>query len=292
MKKYIYLAATILAAYTFTACMDDVDEPPVKDDNGITCQESVGEVNTTIAQLKTLFKNSITARNSYEEVEDNLVFEGTVVANDISGNLYQGVILRDIRDDGSDQCIQVGIKNTHLSPFFPLGQTVRINLKGLWIGNYSYVPKVGQPYRTSSGNYRLGPMLLELCRTQVQLVEGPGALKKKELLKPLVKDDVWLKASGNRIISNTPLLATIEGTFPEADGKAIFAPYELHDEGFGVNRKMKVGSTEITVRTGTRNEISHTIIPSGLCRVTGMLAYYGSEWQLIMRDLSDLEVLE
>ena len=114
MKKYIYLAATIFAACTFAACMDDVDEPPVKDDNGITCQESVGEVNTTIAQLKTRFKNSISARNSFEEVEDSLVFEGTVVANDISGNLYQTLVLRDIRDDGSDQCIQLGIKNTHL----------------------------------------------------------------------------------------------------------------------------------------------------------------------------------
>lgn len=299
MKKYIYLAATILAACTFTACMDDVDEPPVKDDNGITSITSVGDVNTTIAQLKTRFKNSISARNSFEEVEDELIFEGTVVANDISGNLYQTLVLRDIRDDGSDQCIQLGIKNTHLCPFFPVGQTVRVNLKGLWIGNYSYVPKIGQPYFTSAGNKRLGPMLFELCRTKVQLVDGPSALKKKALITPLSKDEAWLSNKSNLNINNSPLLVTLEGYFPEANGERIFTPNvsqeedpeEGYDAGYAKDRIFKVGNTEVTVRTSTRNEISYTVIPSGRCRITGVLTYYDS-WQLQLRELADLEVLE
>lgn len=299
MKKYMFLAATFLAVCTFTACMDDVPEPPVTDDNGITSQESVGEVNTTIAQLKTRFKNSITARNSFEEVEEDLIFEGTVVANDVSGNLYQTLVLRDIRDDGSDQCIQLGIKHTHLSPFFPVGQTLRVNLKGLWIGNYSYVPKIGQPYFTSAGNKRLGPMLFQLCRTQVQIVDGPSAVKKKALVTPLKKDEAWLATKSNQNINNAPLLVTLEGYFPEADGQRVFTPNisqeedpeEGYDAGYAKDRTFKVGNTDITVRTSTRNEISYTTIPLGRCRVTGVLTYY-SGWQLQLRELADLESLE
>ena len=300
MKTYFYkIAATFFAVCTFTACMDDVPEPPVSDDNGITCQESVGDVNTTIAQLKTRFKNTITARNSFEEVEEDLIFEGTVVANDLSGNLYQTLVLRDIRDDGSDQCIELGIKHTHLSSFFPVGQTVRVNLKGLWIGNYSYVPKIGQPYFTSAGNKRLGPMLMQLCRTQVQLVDGPSAQIKKTLVTPLVKDEAWLATTSNQNINNAPLLVTLEGYFPEADGQRIFTPnvseeedpVEGYDAGYAKDRSFKVGNTEITVRTSTRNEISYTVIPTGQCRLTGVLTYY-SGWQLQLRELNDLEVLK
>ncbi len=301
-NKYIWVMAMALATFSLTACMDQHDEPPVDADAstlGFTSPVSVGEVNTTISALKTLFSSYVTSNNTFVKVEENLVFEGTIVGNDASGNLYQTLLLREILDDGTDQCIQVGVKNTLLWPYFPLGQTVRINLNGLYIGNYSYVPKIGTPYKTSSGNIRLGPMLVEDSRTHVQLVAGPGETKLKALLTPITVDGAWLADSGNRNKNNTPILATMEGTFPEANGKRIFTPNvpveedpeEGYDAGYARNRKFNVGGTEVLVRTSTRNEISYTIIPSGNVRVTGMLTYYGQDWQLQMRDLNDLEVL-
>lgn len=300
MKKYIILAATFFVASTFTACMDNVDEPPVVADAGITSPIPVGEVNTTIKALKERFQGSITSNNTFELVTENIVFEGVVVGNDVSGNLYQTLLLREILDDGTDQCIQVGIKNTHLCPYFPLGQKVRVNLDGLYIGNYSYVPKVGTPYKTSAGNIRLGPMLLEDSRTHIQLVSGPSDEKKAALLTPIEVDGAWLNSSINRNMYNTPLLATMVGTFSEANGERIFAPNvsveensaDGYDAGYARNRNFMVGSTKVLVRTSTRNEISYTVIPSGQVRVTGMLTYYGSDWQLQMRDLKDLQPLD
>ncbi len=287
-NKYILLALALVSAMGFVACADP-DEPPVLADGaeaGITSTESVGDVNTTITELKSTYRTAMTSNNQFVRVEDNQVFEGIVVANDVSGNLYQTLLLRQV---DTDQFIQVGIKNTHLCPYFPLGQNVRINLKDLYIGNYSYVPKVGQPYYTSAGNLRLGPMLLELCRTKVQLVESPGEDKVKAALTPIEADDSWL--ASNRDVDHTPVLATVEGTLNAADGKLTFAPYEEHDAGYGVNRAMKVGSQTIQVRTSTRNEVSFTVMPQGRVRITGMLTYYGSEWQLTMRDLKDLQTL-
>lgn len=299
MKKYIFLAATTFVACTFTACMDSVDEPPMVVDTGVTSLVPVGEVNTTIDGLKTRFQGPMTSNNTYELVGEDIVFEGVVVGNDISGNLYQTLLLREILADGTDQCIQVGIKNTHLSPYFPLGQKIRVNLKGLYIGNYSYVPKVGTPYKTSAGNIRLGPMLLEDSRTHIQLVAGPSDEEKTKLLTPVEVDGDWLADGANRNINNAPMLATMEGYFSEANGERIFTPNvsaeddpaEGYDAGYARNRNFMVGSTKVLVRTSTRNEISYTIIPSGRVRVTGMLTYYGSDWQLQMRDLGDLQIL-
>jgi hypothetical protein len=143
-------------------------------------------------------------------------------------------------------------------------------------------------------------MLMELCRTRVQLVEGPSPLQKKALLTPLEKDGDWLKQSSNRNINNSPMLVTLEGYFPEADGKRVFTPNvsveedsdEGYDAGYAKNRNFNVGGTNVLVRTSTRNEISYTVIPFGRCRVTGVLTYYSNDWQLQMRDLKDLEVLE
>lgn len=304
-NKYIIFifAATVFAAGVLSACMDDTPEPPVAADAseiGITSATSVGEVNTTIQALKQKFGAYITANNTYTEVTEDIVVQGTVVGNDISGNLYQTLLLREILEDGTDQCIQVGIKNTHLCPYFPLGQTIKINLKGLYVGNYSYVPKIGTPYKTSSGNLRLGPMLLEDCHTHIQLVDGPSDEMKSRLLTPVEVDGSWLMTSSNLNRYNTPLLATMVGTFTEADGKRIFAPNVSEEEdpdngydaGYARNRTFKVGGADVLVRTSTRNEISYTIIPSGSVRVTGMLTYYGQEWQLQMRDLNDLVVVK
>lgn len=286
--------------FAFTACMDEHEEPPTDAAPGIYSLSSVGDVNTTIADLKVRYRSKMTANNTYVKVLEDLVFEGTVVGNDITGNLYQKLCLSELTPEGIVQSIYVSIKCTNLFSYFPVGCTVRINLKGLWIGNYGYVPTIGTPYKTSAGNMRLGVMLLQDCRTHVQLVEGPDSETKEKLLTPMKVDATWLGKDANKNINNTPMLTMVEGTFPEADGERIFTPnvseaedpLNGYDAGYARNRKFKVGSQTVLVRTSTRNEISNTIIPSGKVRLTGILTYYGSDWQFQMRSLADLEVLD
>ena len=301
-KKYLLLTATLFAVSMFTACMDETAEPPVSDTPFISSAVSVGEVNTTIADLKVKYRLKMTQQGdaAYTQVKQDLVFEGVVVGNDISGNLYQKLVLSELAADGTIQSINLGIKNTNLYSYFPLGCTVRVNLNGLWIGNYGYVPTIGTPYQTSKGNLKLGSMLLQDCKTHVQLVEGPGEDVVKTLLTPTPIDAVFLGNQSNKDIKNTPKLVVMEGIFTEADGERIFTPNVSsaedpengYDDGYARNRNFQVASQVVLVRTSTRNEISNTIIPSGLVRVTGFLTYYGSDWQLQMRDLNDLEIPE
>ncbi len=326
MKKKIFsLLLCGAALFTLGACMDDHDELNTYDLD-VFSPVSVGEVNTTIGAVKAKYCASSAGAdiirggsNWSTKVTEDLVFEGIVVANDVSGNLYQNVMLRAPKADGDDQCIMLRIKNTCLYPYFPLGQTVRVNLKNLYVGVYSLTPEIGQPYYSSYGNLNLGPMLFEMLKTNVELIGRPNTSATELIAKKL--DDNYLSSSANRNYKNVPMLGTVTGYInemtdenrsvalqnAEADenddvyGKyeplvniagqmfKYFAPDELHDKGYGVDRTIVTeGGKKVTLRTSTQNEIAYQLLPDDTRSYTGVLTYYGSDWQVQLRDLDDI----
>lgn len=329
MKKiFLNLCLSLLAGQFLMACMDEHDEPDTSQ-LSVTSTTGIGEVNYTIKQVKDTIKQVCGEQaNAYFIIDKDLVLEGVVCANDVSGNLYQTVLLRNIdpelpdTDPGHDQSLVLAIKSTSLYTYFALGQRVRVNLKGLYLGVYSYVPKIGQPYKTSAGNWRLGPILFELCQTNVQLIGKPDPAA-PELVPVDLTDangDAWLRASANRNIYNTPMFASVCGTIDEVQGdkktqaavnaetskscddvrgKAeslpkILGPHNLHDAGFGVDRTCSLVSnnSNVTVRSGTKNDVGYAEILDGRHTYTGLLTYYRNDWQIQLRDLGDIDYYE
>lgn len=292
MKK-IHLLLAAISLCPIMGCMDDYDEPDT-DNYLVTSSTDIGDTNYSIAQLKEEKSSLFSQSNAFEEVKTDQIFEGVVCANDESGNLYQTLLLRDIdtsRDTSDplrDQAIVLAIKHTFLTPYFPVGQRIKVNLKGLYVGCYSKLPKIGQPYYTSSGNLRLGPILFELCKTNIQLIGSPDTLCAE--CQPLERDPAWLRATANRTYLNYPQLVTVRGTIEEADGEAIFAPDDLKDAGYGVDRTLtnSENNTKVTIRTSTQNEISFEPMPTGEHSYTGLLSYYSS-WQVQLRTLKDIK---
>lgn len=308
MGKYlsIILMSTALMA-GMTSCMDDFDAPDLQEFT-IFSTTSVGEINTSIAQIKSMYcssnRGATYSRNASNwefKVDDDLVFEGVVVSNDGQwGALYQQVILRsmdgpEILIDGHNvgHCIQLGVKNTCLYPYFQIGQKLKVNLRGLYVGVYSKTPKIGFPYFTSAGNHNLGPMPFEMCATNIELVGQPDPDCVECLPVSLLDDkgDAWLRASVNQNYRYSPLFATVRGWFPEADGKSILAPEELEDAGFAVDRTLRLrNGSAVTVRTSTGNELSQIVMPKDQVVIRGILSFYDG-WQLQFRDVNDMKVL-
>lgn len=311
MRKIYYFLAVLTGTMALTGCMDNTEEPNTED-FVITSPTSIGETNTTIYQVKKEFSSYMTNNNTDVKVERDLIFEGVVVANDDGGNLYQTLILRDINPnatgDAHDQCIQIGIRNSWLSPYFKRGQRVKINLNGLWVGNYSKVPKVGQPYYTSAGNRRLGPMLFDMCATNIELVGAPNPDAPELTPIDCTQGEglSWLKDSKNQNPMNAPRLVTVKGTIDEVQGKQaerastgelsgkkeplpkIFAPEALYDAGYGVDRTVSINSSlKLVLRTSTQNDISFLPIPADTRSYTGLLTYYDS-WQIQLRHVEDI----
>lgn len=309
MNKIISLLLGAAFALSFVACMDSHDDPDTT--QLLITSTTLPEANASILEVKNRYKTSITGSNTFEQVKDDVVFEGVVVGNDVSGNLYQTLVLRQIKstpEAADDQCIQIGIKHTILYPYFPLGQRVRISLKGLYIGNYSRTPKVGEPYYTSSGNLRLGPMLMERVAKHIQLIGTPNAnapeLTPIDLTTPA--GEAWMKVRANQSYLNSPKLVKVSGVFEAVEGSAkdraeagalsgkkeplpkIFAPEALYDAGYAVNRNLRTpGGTVLTLRTSTQNDISFLPLPTDTRTYTGVLSYY-SGWQIQLRSTQDI----
>ena len=281
-----------LGGMMYTACMDDNETPDVTD-YIVTSKYSFGGPTITIHDFKDSYSSLFSQTNAFNLVEDDIIIEGVVVANDEGGNLYQTLVLA--QSDGINvdptNCIVLAIKSTYLAPYFAMGQMVRVNLKGLYIGCYSKLPKIGQPYITSSNNLRLGPMLFELCKTNIYLVGSPKDYADKIQPLQLSAGHEILTKSANQNYQNAPMLVTVEGTFAEGDDQTILAPDALKDAGMGVDRDFKIGSTTITVRTSTQNEVSFLKMPKQKVRLTGVLSYY-SGWQLQLRSTSDMQIIE
>lgn len=325
--KFLSIIAVVAIGLLNTSCMDDHDAPNT-DKFIVTNPSDIGEVNASILDVKQKYCADASAsdysRNSsnfYTKVTEDVIIEGVVCANDISGNLYQTLLIRNIdnskadTDPAHDQSIILAVKSTALYPYFKLGQRIKINLKGLYAGCYSKTPRIGMPTVSSAGNINLGPMLFELLATNVQLVGTPNTNAPE--LTPIDKTDAdgkaWLRASANKTYQNSPILATVRGdikeTSPEnrdvlekgtksdvlnkvetvsANGKKIFGPYELHDDGYGVTRSLQLGNgSTVDIRTSTKNRVSFVELPENTRSYTGILTYY-SNWQIQLRDTTDI----
>lgn len=325
--KFLSIIAVAAIGLLNTSCMDDHDAPNT-DKFIVTNPSDIGEVNASILDVKQKYCADASAsdysRNSsnfYTKVTEDVIIEGVVCANDISGNLYQTLLIRNIdnskadTDPAHDQSIILAVKSTALYPYFKFGQRIKINLKGLYAGCYSKTPRIGMPTVSSAGNINLGPMLFELLATNVQLVGTPNANAPE--LTPIDKTDVdgkaWLRASANKTYQNSPILATVRGDIKEAspenrdvlekgtksdvlnkvetvsaNGKKIFGPYELHDDGYGVTRSLQLGNgSTVDIRTSTKNRVSFVELPENTRSYTGILTYY-SNWQIQLRDTTDI----
>ncbi len=310
MKKIFSLIALgCITFFSMTSCMDENDDP--KTDVFVNHYIiSIRELKDKYCASNKTAEFSRNASNFFSKVNEDISIEGVIVANDISGNLYQTLLLRNIdKEAGTDQCIQLALKNTCLYPYFPIGQRIRINLKGLYVGCYSKVPKIGQPYYSSSGNLNLGPMLFHLKDTKIEYI-GDINLNVPELVPvdlTTTEGEAWLRASANKIYQNVPMLATVRGKISEVQGSKkneadkgelsgdyeplpkIFAPEALYDQGYAVDRTIELQSnnSKVTIRTSTQNDIAFTPIPEDTRSYTGMLSYYDT-WQVVVRSLDDI----
>lgn len=285
MKKIFPFAAIIAALAVGTAC-DEFDYDTPADAPFVTIDPSAAtdSVNTTIAELKTTYA-SVISTSYFEEITDDLVFEGVVVANDVSGNLYQTLVVRD-GDDG----IIVAINDYSLWTHFPVGTRIRVNMHGLYIGGYGKMAKVGTPYYTSSGNLRMGAMLKTLVASNIHIVGYDASAPE---VTPIDIDETWLRNADKDTwapmlvrLNDVEIRAITNGTTRERS--LVYADAENEDDGYGVNDTILVGGTRLIFRASSSCSFAFDTVPQGKVDVIGVLTRYTTSWQLQARDLHDV----
>ncbi|MBR6181903.1 MAG: hypothetical protein IKQ77_11925 [Prevotella sp.] len=281
--KYISNIFLLAVCALLASCMaDSYDDPqtPAAEAYG---NRAITETNcVTIAQLKSLYNTTI-ANSGMKEVTEDLQIKGTVIGNDIEGNIYNEVII----DDGTGAFI-ICIAQGGLYGYLPVGQQILIDLKGLYIGAYGQQGEVGTPYTSKSGSTYVSRMSRFLWANHYKLIgsANPSGVVPEEFDKSRMTDPSYLE-------SHCGKLMTLKGVeISAADGKATFAP----DDGSVAltancaNRNFKgISSSQLVLRTSTYADFAGNVMPTGKVDVTGIFTRFRNTWQILMRTESDIQ---
>ncbi|GLR15444.1 DUF5689 domain-containing protein [Portibacter lacus] len=256
MKKVIYLLAIVFLA----SCVDHMfDEPP----------GFVPEVVESNAMISDLLDQWVP--ESFTEITDELTFEGQVVANDESGNFYKQLVLQD--ETGG---IQVRLDAIGLFNEFPLGRTVTVKCQGLYISDYNGLP-------------------------QLSAVQGEaGDLSSIAIPEPLIPEYVFNSTTTEDVPAN---VVTIPGT--QRSMVNTFVKYDnvqftlgstnktLADavNQFSVNLDVEdCSENQILVRTSGFASFASSVSPNGKGSIQGILSVFRDDYQLLLRDFSDINM--
>ena len=279
-KKYILFALAVLGLAT--SCQDkDWDAPSTEKGMEAYGNKYLQETNVkTIAEVIALYSNEIN-NNSLKEVKQPMQIKGIVTGNDEGGNIYSALYLQD-----NTGAIVLSISQSGLYGAFPVGQTVLVELQGLYVGGYGKQPQIGTTYTNPNkegATPQVGRMSRYIWKDHYKLLSPiPG----------LMVTPIEAKWNFNLldISKDAGKLVTLKGvTLAEADGKAVFAPSDGSVSLYGgCAHRVISGLSNVVVRTSTYADFAQRLLPTTRVDITGVAARYNDTWQIMMRTEKDI----
>ncbi|MDR3705975.1 MAG: DUF5689 domain-containing protein [Paludibacteraceae bacterium] len=262
MKKTIKFSLILLSLIlSLSSCMKDTYDTP-------SLYEPIYTGDKThlisIASLKAKCASSLQLIDSTFEIT------GIVVANDESGNLYKVLEIQDATGG-----IEVMLNQTSLYNTYKVGQRVYISCKGMYLGTYGGVVKLGD--------------------------NNSGAIG--QLAATKIKSHVYL--DGFPLPSNTPTARVLTSTTQINDSmintlvtlnNVSFADggSDIYAENQATSKRtmnLSDGTTVIAYNSGYASFQADSL-PQGKGNVTGVLTKYvtssGTTYEILIRNLSDV----
>jgi hypothetical protein len=263
INKILTLLFILIGIITLNGCVKDKFDAPE-----ITAPTVDFSANTTIAvmnQLSDSFASLAAPNPTFGIINKDLIIEGTVVANDESGNIYKNLYIEDATGG-----IDIALDQPGLYTSYRVGQKIMVKCKGLYIGNYGGAPELGYLY---DGN--IGRIPAAYIKDHLFLDGFPGT--------PLV-----------------PKLMTIPG-FTSADRNSLIRIDSVFFNGsdvgqvFGVSTATATNRTvlddngnSLIIRTSNYANFAGNLVPSGYGSIVGILSIFNGTWQFVLRDANDL----
>lgn len=283
-KKYILFALAVLGLTT--SCMKgDWDTPSIE--SGMTSygNQDIKPTNLmTIAQLKQQFAAEISG-DSLKQVTKPMQIQGVVTGNDVGGNIYNSLYLQD-----NTGAIVISIGQGGLYGPLGVGQSILIELNGLYVGGYGKQPQIGTIYtdpKKADPKPQVGRMTRLMWNDHYKLIDPIPGLE----VKPL---EVKLSLVPLNIEEYCGRLITLKGVeLKDADGTAVFAPTDGSVELTAncANRPVK-NFSNMLLRTSSYADFANAVMPTGRVDITGVASRYNDAWQIMMRTIDDIKAAD
>ena len=128
-------------------------------------------------------------------------------------------------------------------------------------------------------------MSKSIYQEHVRLIGAPSMMQ--EELVPEVIDENYLTSANMENLAKFVRLKNVSIT--EADGTATWAPEELKNSSNVVERKIKMGKTNLVLRMSTYADFANEVMPTGKLNVNGVLTRYNKDWQFVISSTNDIE---
>jgi len=279
MKKLIYIisgaALTTLLLLNFTGCIDESfdDIQPSTDSTSL-------KRNTKIAELKSAYIGKLTKLTDTTFYDrDSIIIEGIVVSDDKEGNFYKTIVIQD--ETGG---IEVKLEKTTLYNDYKRGQRVVIYCNNLYLGDYGGLIQLGSPY-TENGYTQLGGM-------QSDVIINKHVFRKGKTMVPVTPTTITptlLTPSNLSTLVKADDVEFVTLTSPETGSRLTYADKAGGEsvDHYLKGRLLNYGTT-LVVRTSGYSSFANDTIPSMSGSIVGVLSYYNGTYQLIVRDLKDI----
>ena len=299
--KYILIACVCAL---MTGCMAgedygfDTDWSAPNTDNAYGNPE-IQETNViTVKELLDRYVNPMTAANDTTMIREDVQIKVIVTGNDIEGNIYNEVAVKD--ETGA---ILICIAQGGLYGYLPVGKEILVDLKGLHIGLYGNQPQIGVAYTNSSGKTFPSRMNRNIWQKHFKYVDAgfTHEVTPEEFDVTRMQDVEYVKACRGKLM-------TVKGvTMAEADGVKVWASDAEKDAGNGVSRSIAVNGkvpmsgqyASFVVRSSTYADFAAQVMPTGKINLTGIFTVYannpdryGYTWQILLREGTDVEIAE
>ncbi len=299
--KYILIACVCAL---MTGCMAgedygfDTDWSAPNTDNAYGNPE-IQETNViTVKELLDRYVNPMTAANDTTMIREDVQIKVIVTGNDIEGNIYNEVAVKD--ETGA---ILICIAQGGLYGYLPVGKEILVDLKGLHIGLYGNQPQIGVAYTNASGKTFPSRMNRNIWQKHFKYVDAgfTHEVTPEEFDVTRMQDVEYVKACRGKLM-------TVKGvTMAEADGIKVWASEAEKDAGNGVSRSIAVNGkvpmsgnyASFVVRSSTYADFAAQVMPTEKINLTGIFTVYannpdryGYTWQILLREGTDVEIAE
>ena len=271
MKNYTF--PLFLLLLVLEGCANDPTEIPK-----LTCNQPDFPVNKTVENIQQTAAE-IVAQYPYDDV-----IEAYVVSSDENGNFFKTISLQTLATETTPAVgCSVPVDATNLYVDYRIGNKVYIKLKNQYTDLYYGGLRIGSLYVNA---YNQG---------------GVGRISQNDYKKVLntsctnVKEEQLVHAIDLGEINDSHLNTLIELSDVQFTEAAISRHYyeETNDVGGATNWNLvdKKGN-QLIFRTSTYADFSKNIVPEGSGKVRGVLTKYASDYQLIARKESDVQMSE
>jgi hypothetical protein len=255
MKTYIYPIIALLMLGVFTSCLKEYEAPPLTEPT-----YTGPAANITITQLRERYANVTDPRL----IDIDFILRAVVAGNDVSGNIFNQLFLQDATGG-----IVISVAQSSLFNDFRVGQEVFINLHGLYVVTFG------------------GQIQLGYAGTNANRIPW-------EVFNFYTHRNGWPQAS--RVTARTVTMNALDDTMMATLVRFDNVYFEGHGElaftegDRTTNRSLRDGNgNAIIVRTSNFSSFAADILPKGAGTVYGMLTRFNNDWQLVLRDLNDLQ---